>query len=157
MKKAIKKAIVLAASIIALSGTAFAGSSTSNMNISTEVEASCVLDFPASVSFNYDPKLANEEALTFYVQCTKGTPYNMSLSAGKSGVETARALENSFGEKLSYKISAMDGMDWGSGANSMSDVGYGTRFENTVFLRTSVNEYVRPGIYTDELTVTMTY
>lgn len=155
MKKIKKTIAALALSAVFL--PAFAGDMTSELNIVAQVAATCVMGVPANIPLAYNPKAELVNDIIYDVTCTKGTAFTLNLSAGKSGIENARFLDNGSGEKVNYSVEYVNGSAWGSGANAFSSIGSGNKETFSGVLRIPRSQYVTPGTYVDNLTVTMTY
>lgn len=153
------KNIALLAVVASILSPAFAADSTQALNISTTVEPSCVMTMPTDLSLNYNTVWSTNG---FHVKmiCTVNTSYNIDISAGKSGVESARYLQNANGDKLNYNMVQFNGssyVPWGSGINSMFGIGTGEVKEVSASFTIPDNQYVSPGTYTDTLTVNLVY
>lgn len=159
MKKINKIKLAFAISLIGLSGQAFAESSTTSINLSTEVEASCVFEASDSIVLEYVPSTKTLEFYSMGITCTKGTSYFMELSAGGSNDQMSRKMKNANNHTLSYAVSQeLTSLRWGSG-DMYRIGGTGSGVKDTMRARVIVPalQYVEPGVYTDDLTITLTY
>lgn len=159
MKEINKIKLAFAISLIGLSGQAFAENLTTSINLSTEVEASCVFEASDSIVLEYVPSTKTLEFYSMGITCTKGTSYFMELSAGGSNDQMNRKMKNANNHTLSYAVSQENtGLRWGAG-DMYRIGGTGSGLKDTVKARVIIPalQYVEPGTYTDDLIITLTY
>ena len=96
------------------------------------------------------------------VTCTSGTAYTVGLSAGlaSGATVTTRQMQNGTA-LLNYGLFTNSGhiTNWGntSGTNWVSGSGSGSAQGITVYGQIPATQYVKPGSYTDTITVSVTY
>jgi spore coat protein U-like protein len=96
------------------------------------------------------------------VTCTSGTAYTVGLSAGLAtgATVTTRQMQNG-STLLNYGLFTDSGhtTNWGntSATNWVSGTGSGSAQAITVYGQIPAAQYVKPGSYTDTITVSVTY
>ena len=92
------------------------------------------------------------------VLCTNGTSYTIGLDAG---AVTGRKLSGSLGGNLNYALYRDSGRtnNWGStiGTDTQAGTGNGLLQNLTVYGRIASAQTPLAGVYTDTVTVTLTY
>ncbi len=96
------------------------------------------------------------------VTCTSGTTYTVGLSAGLASGATVTTRQMQSGSALlNYGLFTNSGhtINWGntSGTNWVSGTGTGSAKAITVYGQIPAAQYVKPGSYTDTITVSVTY
>ncbi|WP_423778032.1 spore coat protein U domain-containing protein [Delftia acidovorans] len=167
------KITVLAIALASLSGSVWAGAgppaqnATATFQVTASVSATCVIS-ATNVAFGAITPAATGTATTtgtITSTCTKTTPYTLALNAG-GGTIAARTMAGGTAgntDKLAYNIYTDAGatLIFGDGtAGNGSTVGLtgtGAAQTTTIYGQSSLNQYVKPDAYSDNLTVTMTY
>ena len=154
---------------LAAAGGACAGTTTTGLLVSVEVEQACTVSANPLSFGSYRPGLGGvSSSTTLAVRCTRGAPFIVALDAGAGGSLAQRQM--SFGAyKLQYNLytSAPHTTVWGDGTISSAVVaGLGKGLANgeavteTVYGRlpdSGANQDLPPGIYTDTIRVTVSY
>lgn len=166
MKKSLilKSALVLAGLVGASS--AFAGTATSNFQVTATVAATCTVS-STSVSFGtINPAATGTATATGGISatCTKSTPYTLAVNAG-SGTFASRTMSGATSgntDKLAYNLYKDSGYTTvlGDGTNSTSTIastGTGAAQSFTTYGSLALNQYITPDNYSDNLTVTLSY
>lgn len=166
MNKSFKQGLLAVAALLAVSGSAFAGSATANFQVSATVAASCLVS-ATNVAFGTITPAATGTATatgTITSTCTKTTPYNLEISAGNSNSVAARTMAGATGgntNTLAYNVYTSNtyATPWGVtvGTNTVALTGTGVAQTSTVYGQLSLNQYLTPDNYSDSLTVTLAY
>jgi spore coat protein U-like protein len=99
---------------------------------------------------------------TVTVQCTNTTPYNVGLNAGTGSGATVTTRKMTAGAStINYSLyrNSTRTQVWGTtiGTNTVSGTGTGNNQNLTVYGRIPVQSTPNPGLYSDTITVTVTY
>lgn len=165
MKTFLSTAALIAAAAIVAVGPAQAQQATASFHVSLSVEAACTVDADP-LNFGTAGIIAsNIDAQTsLTVQCTSNTPVQIGLSAGGSGVTTARTLKSG-ANSVSYQLYQSDPAGgaatvWGNqqGTDTV-DAQTDAAGESTltVYGRVPSGQNVPPGDYSDDITATVWY
>lgn len=168
------KSLAAAAVALTLAGPvapAFAGTATSNLNISATVAANCLIS-TAPVAFgSYDPLVTNASAPqdangTVNVTCTNGATANITLgqgahaSAGSSDATPLRRMSNGSSGFLGYALFSNSGRTttWGNtSVTGVAHTGTGSLTSLTVYGRVDGGQNAAIGAYTDIVVATVTF
>lgn len=161
-----KLSFLVAALVLGCATHVIAGTSTATFQAAATLNAGCVVK-AMNVNFgNMTPSATGTLSGSGGVvaTCSKNLPYTLSISAGTSGDISSRTMMGAIADnkdKLSYNLyidSAATNI-WGDGATgkTITQNGAGAPIMNTIFGKLSLNQYLRPDTYTDNLTVTLTY
>jgi spore coat protein U-like protein len=161
MKIAFKLAAILA---ILFNGTAFAATTTTTFAVQITINASCTILSASTLNFGAQGVLSANvnQTSTIAVQCTNTTPYNIGLNAGTSpgATVTTRKMVNG-AATVSYSLFSNAGMttNWGNtvGTDTVAATGNGASQSYTVFGQVPPQTTPAPALYTDTITVTVTY
>lgn len=123
------------------------------------VNAATVLDFGTAgvIAANIDQQSA------ISVQCTNGTPYNVGLNfgTGAGGSITNRFMTGPAGATVAYNLyrDTARTLPWGNtvGTNTLAATGNGGVQTVPVFGRVAPQTTPAPGVYTDTVTITVTF
>lgn len=146
---------------------ATAGTANSALGSSVLVTSACTVS-GSTLNFGnaLDPVNATavDATSTLTVQCTATTPYTLSLNAGiNAGTATnfAGRLLKSGSYSLPYQLYVDSGRSavWGNGTASTtySGTGSGNPQSVTIYGRLPSLTGIPPGVYTDTVTVTISY
>ena len=173
--KTLKLSMISAAVIAAMGmSSAFAAAedvatvlnnSTVSVASSTTVVKKCTTLTGGTINFTaYVPDAIadNDSQGTISVRCTKGTPVTISMDAGQgSGATEAIRKLTSANDKLNYSIYTDSSRSdlWGSGTDKVSTFGDGLLSTTTldVYGRIIAGQDVKPGSFSDTVTVTLGY
>jgi spore coat protein U-like protein len=141
-----------------------AATTTSTFTVQVTIAASCTINSASTLNFGSQGVLiANvDQTSTLQVQCTNTTPYNIGLDAGTgSGATVAvRKLTNG-AATVNYSLYSDSGRTtvWGNtiGTNTVAATGNGAAQSYTVYGRVTAQTTPAPAVYTDTITVTVTY
>lgn len=160
------KISLMAIALAALSSQAFAGTATATFQATATLNSACVVA-ASNVSFGSITPAATGTAPaqgTVTSTCSKNVPYTLSINSGSSGSITARTMAGATSgntDKLAYNLytDAAFTTVWGDGTagQKVSLTGTGAQQSTTVFGSLSLNQYLKPDTYTDNLTVTLAY
>ncbi|SHJ49769.1 Spore coat protein U (SCPU) domain-containing protein [Aureimonas altamirensis DSM 21988] len=157
--------ISLVGLVVIQASTAWAQTSTANLNVSLTIEGECTigggtLAFPTSgvLTSNVDAQS------TLTVQCTAGTPYTIELNAGTGTGATpaARLLTGDAGATVPYGIytDAARSVIWGNAVEGSPLAGTGTGAVDSIPVYGRVPAQASApaaGTYTDVVTATIIY
>ncbi|MFZ6658280.1 Csu type fimbrial protein [Undibacterium sp. TJN19] len=153
---------VLPALLLCASSSVFAVTTSGTLAVSATVASACsvtgsTLAFGAYTSAQID----NSASLT--VICTNSTPYNVGLDVGSgSGATLAvRKMTGSVSGTLNYSLYKDSGRStvWGNtvGTDTATGTGNGLSQSMTVYGRVPAGQNPGVGVYSDSVTVTLTY
>lgn len=150
------------------SASTFAANSTANMKTSGSIQKTCNVSATPINFDNYAPATNNGlvyNTATITIRCNKASAAIM-LNSGQSGDVKARKMYNAT-NILHYQLYTSNRYDvvwsdqsWYTGSDYIylpHDSGLSTEKNYTVYARMSGQQYVKPGIYTDSITVSVQY
>lgn len=158
---------IAAAVLLALAGSAQAGTKTTTFGVSASVAANCLVTTTNLAFGAYTGVATLTGTSDVDVRCTSGLPYTVKLSAG--GGTYANRLLASGGNSLQYNLYTGSGYTsiWGDGTTSTSVVtgtgagmASGSATTHTVYGQLPDNAYNQAapvGSYADTITVTVEY
>ena len=156
--------------LLAVAAPAFAGSSTSNFNVTASVASNCTIS-TTSIAFGaYDPVVANattplDATGLVTITCTKGAATTIGLNAGNNSANatgTTRAMKSGT-DYLSYEVYQDSGRAtlWGnSGADLFTPAVAPNKNPRTLttYGRIPAGQDVPAGVsYTDTVTATVNF
>jgi len=126
--------------------------------------SSCVINSASTLNFGSTGVLvaAVNGTSTIQVQCTNTTPYNIGLDAGtgSGATVTTRKMTNG-ANTINYSLYQDSGHAtvWGTtiGTNTVSATGNGASQSYTVYGQVPAQTTPAAAVYTDTITVTVTY
>ena len=139
---------------------------TSNFQVRITIQESCiVVGTPSPLDFgNQNVLTANVDATTtLTVQCTTSTPYTIGLNAGTGAGATlaVRKMTGPGSATVDYSLyqDSPRTVLWGDviGTNTQAGTGNGSPQAYTVYGRVPPQPTPASGLYTDSITVTVTY
>lgn len=143
---------------------AHAATSTASMLVTATVLSYCAVTANPLPFGNYSSTATSTANTTVGVLCTNGTPYNVGLNAGVgTGATVAnRLMTNSGGTAtLAYNLYTTSALSsvWGNtvGTNTVAGTGTGLSQTLNVYGQILSGQNVAAGLYTDTITVTLTY
>lgn len=163
MKKLNTKLLV-ALSLVGLAQSSMAGTANGNFQATATLNSSCVVT-ATNVAFGTITPAATGDATatgTVTSRCSKYVAYSLSINGGTGSI-TARTMAGTSGntDKLNYNLYTDVGTTqvWGDGTTGakVSLTGTGSTQNSTVYGKLSLNQYIKPDTYTDNLTVTLSY
>lgn len=145
-----------------------AGTASSNLNVSAEVQAACRITTTPIAFGTVDVATAadNDAQGALQITCTNGTIYTASAGVGSGiGASYSTRFMASGADKLGYNIytTAQRAVVFGDGAGTgvsapIAGIGSGTQQTVTVYGRIPGSQNsVRAGSYTDTVAITVTY
>lgn len=161
----IKLRIALTAAVLLGSATAYASTSiTTTFQAKVTIAASCVIGGATTLDFGTPGLLtANvDQTSTISVQCSNTTPFNVGLDKGTNGTSvTNRLMKGTTAATIQYSIYSDSGRtsNWGNtiGTDTVASTGTGSSQSFTVYGRIPPQTTPAPDVYTDTVTVTVTY
>jgi spore coat protein U-like protein len=145
---------------------AIAATATGNFQVRITIQESCIIvGTPSPLDFgNQNVLAANVDATTtLTVQCTTSTPYNIGLNAGTGAGATiaVRKMTGPGAATVDYSLyqDSPRTVLWGDviGTNAQAGTGNGSPQAYTVYGRVPPQLTPASGLYTDTITVTVTY
>ncbi|RTL86115.1 MAG: SCPU domain-containing protein [Hyphomicrobiales bacterium] len=161
--------LVLAAGIAAGSvDVARAATATATMRVSMTIQAQCSITTPSpALAFPASGVLTTnmDATTTLGVQCTAGTPYTIGIDAGLGGGSVAqRKMRSGSGAgaaTIDYGLfrDAARSQVWGNtpGTDTAAGTGTGAAQSLMVYGRVAAQNTPAAGLYTDDVTITLTY
>jgi len=159
-----------AALLVAAAGSAAGATATSTIMVSVTLASTCTVSANPLSFGTYQPGQGSASAsTTLAVRCTRGAPFSVALNAGAGGGSVAQRLMSMGASRLQYNLytTAAHTAVWGDGTQSsatVSGVGRGltgvAEITHTVYGQvpdSPANVDLAPGLYTDVITVTVTY
>ena len=143
---------------------ASAATATSTFKVQLTLTSSCVINSTATLNFGSQGVLvANVNGTsTLAVQCTNTTPYNIGLDQGQgSGATVAVRKMSSGANTITYTLYSDTNRTvlWGNtvGTNTVAATGNGASQSYTIYGQVPPQNTPAPAVYTDTVTVTVTY
>jgi spore coat protein U-like protein len=156
--------------LLAAAGGAAGATATTTMVVSVTVAPTCAISANPLSFGSYQPGQGSTSAsTTLAVRCTKGVPFSVALNAGMSGGTVVQRMMSMGASRLQYNLytTAAHTTVWGDGTQSsatVSGVGRGlvsgAQITQTVYGQvpdSPANVDLAPGLYTDTVTVTVSY
>ncbi len=137
-------------------------SATASFTITATVQARCTVTATDLAFGNYSGTLINATS-TITATCTKTTAYNVGLNAGTAtgATVTSRKMTGPSASTLNYSLfrNTTRTLNWGNtvGTDTVAGTASGAAQALTVYGSIPAAQYVRPGSYSDTITVTLTY
>jgi spore coat protein U-like protein len=159
-----------AALLLAAAEAAPGATASATMTVSVTVASTCTVSANPLNFGTYQPGQGNMSAsTTLAVLCSKGAPFSVALNAGTGGAGVTQRLMAMGANRLQYNLytTAAHTTVWGDGSQSTATVsGVGRGLANgaavtqTVYGQvpdTAANVSLSPGLYSDTITVTVSY
>jgi len=146
-----------------LAGDAKAATATSTFQVQINIQAACTIASATDMNFGNVGVLSSnvDSTSTITVQCTATTPYSISLNAGLHGGSVTTRQMSGAGGVVNYSLSrdAARTLNWGEtiGTDTLAGTGAGSAQAFTVYGRVQAQATPSPALYTDTVTVTVTY
>jgi spore coat protein U-like protein len=157
-------ASILAASFSIAWSDAKAATVTGSFNVQVTIAATCVVTSATNLNFGTQGVLAAnvDQTNTITVTCTNTTPYNIGLDKGLNGSSvTTRQMKSGGGALINYALYSDSGRttNWGNtvGTDTVAATGNGSGQAYTVYGRVPPQTTPAPAVYTDTITITVTY
>ncbi len=155
-------AAAVAVTMMAIAHPSQASTATGTIAVSATVLAFCTVTGTAVAFGNYSSSQLDQSG-SIGVVCTNGTTYTVALDAGSgTGATVAtRKMTGTSGSTLNYTLYKDSGRSsvWGqtTGTDTVAGTGSGSLQSLNVYGRIAGAQYPGPGVYTDTVTVTLTY
>jgi spore coat protein U-like protein len=159
-----------AALLLMAADGAAAATASATMTVSVTVASSCIVSAnPLSFGTYFPGEGGMSGSTTLAIRCTQGAPFSVALNAGAGGGTVTQRLMSMGASTLQYNLytTAAHTTVWGDGTQSTATVsGTGRGLQNgaaitqTVYGQvpdTPANVDLTPGLYTDTITVTVSY
>lgn len=143
-----------------------ATTATSPFTVQVTITASCTIVSGALLNFGGSVGVLTgnlDVSTTLQVQCTNTTAYNIGLDKGANGASvTARLMKGGpSNETIAYSLyrDSARTLNWGVtiGTDTQAGTGTGAAQTYTVYGRIGQQNTPTPGLYTDTITITVTY
>jgi spore coat protein U-like protein len=152
-------------------GGADAATTSAQFGVQLQINAECGINSTATLDFGTSGVLGgaagatnNDQTSVLHVQCTNTTAYDIGLDAGTTtgGLVSQRLLFNSGNNatvKYNLYTDAGRGTIWGNtvSTDTVHATGNGATQNYTIYGRVPPQTTPAPGLYTDTITVTITY
>jgi spore coat protein U-like protein len=105
MVKKLTIGLLLGLNVVGISGTAWAGTATTNLSVTATVAANCTISTTPVAFGNYDPvsgSTVNQNG-TVSIACTKGSTPTIGLALGSNASGTTRRMTNG-SDFLTYEL-----------------------------------------------------
>ncbi len=164
MKKLNTK-LLAALALIGLAQSAMAGTTNANFQATATLNSSCVVTATTVAFGTITPAATGDATATGTVtsRWSNNVAYSPSINGG-TGTIAARTMGGAAvgnNDKLNYNLYTDAGATqvWGDGTtgSKVSLTGTGATQTSTVYGKLSLNQYIKPDSYTDNLTVTLAY
>ena len=136
---------------------------TRTFDVQITIEDACEINIdPTDIDFGTHGVLsANiDETTEMTVTCTNGAEYDIGLNGGETGTVAARLMTQG-GEDVSYQLYTDPGYTdvWGDtiGTDTLNATGTGDVVVHTIYGRVPPQITPTAGVYSDTVTVTLTY
>ncbi|CAN7303121.1 Csu type fimbrial protein [Bosea sp. LjRoot237] len=146
-----------------LAGDANAATATGTFQVQINIQAACTIASATDMNFGNVGVLSTniDSTSTITVQCTATTPYNIGLNAGLNGGAVTTRQMSGAGGTVNYSLfrDPARTLNWGEtiGTDTSVGTGSGSTQAYTVYGRVSAQATPSPALYTDTITVTVTY
>jgi spore coat protein U-like protein len=154
----------LTAALVSIFGSeAGASTATGSFNVQVAIAATCVVTSATTLDFGTQGVLSAhiDQTSTITVTCTNTTPYNIGLDKGLNGSSVTTRQMIMASTPVNYSLFSDSGrtINWGNtiGTDTVAATGNGSAQIYTVYGRIPPQTSPAPGIYTDTITVTVTY
>lgn len=141
-----------------------AATATGSFNVKVTIAATCVVTSATDLDFGTQGVLAAniDQTSAITVTCTNTSPYNIGLDKGLNGSSvTTRQMKAAGPALINYSLFSDAGrtVNWGNtvGTDTVAATGTGSAQAFTVFGRIPPQPSPVPALYTDTITVTITY
>ncbi len=157
--------------LIGITSQAFASNTSTNFESNATLNSTCEIS-TANINFgNFIPSSTGSVDIVGNINtlCSKGISYTIGITSGISGNHGNRYMVGSNGntDKLNYSLKFISGLtyvNWGE-STSIGDpdkvksvlINDGTALTHTIYARIPSNQYIKPDVYSDNLTVIVTY
>lgn len=140
-----------------------AATAVGNFQVQINIQAACVVASATDLNFgNVGVLAANiDTTSTISVQCTNTTPYTIGLNQGVNGASVTTRQMSGTGGLVNYSLfrDASRTLNWGTtiGTDTVAGTGNGSGQSFTVYGRVPAQTTPSPALYSDTITVTITY
>ncbi|AYQ27318.1 MULTISPECIES: spore coat protein U domain-containing protein [unclassified Polaromonas] len=147
------------------SGAGGTGSDTFSQSVSASVSNACRITLATDLNFGNTDSLKADlnQTAAIRVRCPVGTEWRLGLSNGNNPDGTTRRMRSASGQYVTYELyrDSARTLPWGNtiGTDTASGAGEGesTSILQTVYGRVPAQRTTAPGLYSDTVTVTLTY
>lgn len=156
--------------VAAMSGTAAAGTATSNLPVSATISANCTIDASGGVAFGaYDPIVTNKTTAltatgTISTTCTNGSSATITLGqganagTGSTAAAPVRRMLAGTSNYLSYQLYSNSGMTTVfDGSTGVAVTGTGSAVSTSVYGSVAAGQNVPAGSYSDTVVATVAF
>lgn len=149
--------------IFAYSVQSRAATAVGNFQVQINIQAACIVSSATDLNFGNVGVLSAvvDATSTISVQCTNTTPYTIGLNQGVNGATVTTRQMSGTGGLLNYALfrDASRTLNWGTtvGSDTVAGIGNGSAQSFTVYGRVPSQTTPSPALYTDTITITVTY
>jgi len=159
-----RKSCLALGAMLFLASEGQAATVTTTFTTQITIAAACIINSASNLNFGAAGVIAAniDQTSTIQVQCTNTTPYSISLDAGTGTGATVAARKMTNGANtVTYSLYQDAGRTnvWGNTipTNTVPGTGNGASQSYTVYGRVPPQTTPAPALYTDTITVTVTY
>lgn len=140
-----------------------AATAVGNFQVQINIQATCIVASTTDLNFGNAGVLSSniDSTSNISVQCTTSTPYSIGLDQGVNGASVTTRQMLGSGGQIGYALYRDAGrtQNWGStiGSDTVAGIGNGAAQPHTVYGRVPAQTTPAPALYTDTITVTVTY
>jgi spore coat protein U-like protein len=165
VKSSVRVLIALASAVLFLPGPVAAATATSTFQVQITITDSCQINSATNIDFGSVGLLAADVDATgtVTVLCTLQVPFTIGLDVGSGSGATvaARKMSSPSNATVTYSLyrDAARLLVWGNtiGTDTLAGTGTGVAVPFTVYGRVPAQTTPAAGIYTDTITVTVTF
>jgi spore coat protein U-like protein len=165
MKKLLKATAVAGLLAAGLVGQSFAGTSTGNLNVTATVNATCAVATTPVAFGAITPAASGTATATGAIsaQCSNKLAYTVALSKGSGASISNRSMAGAAPgntDTLAYNVyqdAAFSNLFGDAGGWLVAGTGNGAAQSIPVYGQLSLNQFIQPDNYSDNLTVTVSY
>ena len=158
MKKNLAKVLLAVAAASVMGAAAHAVTATNTFTARIEIQAACEVTSPTDLDFGTHGLLNSTitATSTFVVKCTNGTNYSVALTGANDSGGVKNMVNGS--EDVAYQTyqDSSHSTVW-DGSNTKSGTGTGVDQTHTVYGKVDPQTSPSVGIYTDTVTITVSY
>jgi spore coat protein U-like protein len=156
---------IIGSMALILNGAAMATTTSGSLPVSASITNTCVFGTINTLSFTYDPVVANSStgtdatsSATFALTCTSGVAITIGMSLGAQPVTTQRYMKDAGTDTLAYNLfqDSGDTTAWDE-TTTKSDNATGSAVTYTVYGVVPHGQNKPAGTYTDTVSIDVNY
>lgn len=140
-----------------------AATATGSFQVQINIQAACIVSATTDMNFGSVGVMASniDQTSTISVQCTNSTAYSVGLNQGLYGAGVTTRQMSGTGGLINYALFRDAGrtLNWGEtiATDTVAGTGNGAAQAYTVYGRVPPQTTPAPGLYSDTITITITY